>query len=141
MEDSLAFRERRWLLVAGVCGGRKVALFLTGLPHMTVPAQPSPGPLGPLLFPDVWRTPASGLSPSLLPLSAALFFKIPVWLTPPLPTGPFLSGFLVQLFKKRRRELSGTNLWGFLATVTSPCKVNNKVLVKEQTPQSSLLVT
>ena len=59
----------------------------------------------------------------------------------PLPTGPFLSGFLVQLFKERRRELSRMKLWGFLATVTFPCKVNNKLLMNEQTPQSPLLVT
>ena len=35
-----------------------------------------------------------------------------------LPTDSFLSGFLVQLFKERRRELSRMKMWGFLATIT-----------------------
>ena len=89
MKDSMGFRERRWLLVAGVCSGRKVALSLPGLPSRDCPCTTlawAPGP--PCCSLNVWRTPASGLSLSLLPLSAALFPKIPVWLTPPLPAGP-----------------------------------------------------
>lgn len=35
-----------------------------------------------------------------------------------LPIDSFLSGFLVQLFKERRRELSRMKVWGFLATIT-----------------------